>query len=520
VPRPREPAVIRPARILAITRRDLRIGLAGRQGLAMVWISAALLGGTATVALPEVNPKAKEALTLSGEVPPAVAALEGVQVIEGRGKVRFATDGDGVLVVTGPVNLAIRTAMDDGREPAVIVEGAPRNFPTPGRTMLLALLSASVLSGALTESLPGERARGTLTTLLSAAISPVELVVGKWLAWTLYGTGSAVIAAAVAVGMGRAESGWWWLPLTVVPGTTVAVGLYLVRRAADVVGGATTTLRVIPLLLGGSALTAWALGDVHPLLGAAVPLGGAIITAGATWPGAAAPILGAISAALLTAALLWGTARHLRENLSDGPTRSPLTGALTAFALLAPALWIPVVTPPLWGLAGNPGLTAGLAPSLGLIATHLAMGFAAALYYARDMVPRALRPASWPPLALAVAAILGLLAPWAHLRLPTGVALTAMASRTEALLVPAELGVGGALLAVSLQELLFRGAIQRTLGPWASALLFAALISPTDPLPALMIGAGMSFLTHRAGQLAPALLMRGLLTLLSLWMSG
>ena len=72
--------------------------------------------------------------------------------------------------------LRLRAVQD---APAVRVENIPRDFAFPGRTMLFAMVSASTLTGAVANSIGGERSRKTLVVLLSAAISRAEIVAGK-----------------------------------------------------------------------------------------------------------------------------------------------------------------------------------------------------------------------------------------------------------------------------------------------------------------------------------------------------
>ena len=185
------------------------------------------------------------------------------------------------------------------------------------------------MTGAIAESpLPGERSRKTLKTLPSASITRLELILGKWLAWASFGAGAALAAAAVAILLGRSEPGFWLLPLPTVAMATVALGLFLVHRSEDVVSGATVSLRILPAVLTCSGLLAWLIGNERPLVGAMVPIGGALIAAGDTWDGIAAPLIATASLLGLTAALLIYTAGHLEQLL---PLEQPLMrGVLVA----------------------------------------------------------------------------------------------------------------------------------------------------------------------------------------------
>src|SRR6185295_15698155 len=92
----------------------------------------------------------------------------------------------------------------DGPLPDDLRRGLDRNLGTPTvqvrltapslgavRPVFVLLLAISLLTGPMSESLPAERSERTLEVMLSSAITRVELVLGKWLAWTL----AAVVAA-------------------------------------------------------------------------------------------------------------------------------------------------------------------------------------------------------------------------------------------------------------------------------------------------------------------------------------
>ena len=164
-----------------------------------------------------------------------------------------------------------------------------RTQKMPNRSILFALVAASVLTGAIAKSSLGERTNRTLQALLTAAITRMELVTGKWLAWAAYGATAASFATLLSLCVGTTVPGWWVLPLPLVPATTVALGLFMVRHATDRVSGATISLRMLPAVLSILAITAYFIGDYAPLLGAAVPLGGALITIGQVWPGPGQP---------------------------------------------------------------------------------------------------------------------------------------------------------------------------------------------------------------------------------------
>jgi ABC-type Na+ efflux pump permease subunit len=159
--------------------------------------------------------------------------------------------------------------------------------------LLLALLSLSLLTGPLTESLAGERSRKTLLSLLTASISRGELALGKWLAWAGV---SSVMTLAVALSgrvTGAMPLGLWCLGLPLASGMAAALGLWLGRDAEDEVDGAARTLRALPVIALGLFGAAYGLNMVSPGLGAVVPLGGALLLAGGLLTGVT-PVIGAV----------------------------------------------------------------------------------------------------------------------------------------------------------------------------------------------------------------------------------
>lgn len=506
--------MLRPSRLFAIARRDLAQNLQGRRGLVLSGVTGLLLLPAAAVPinLPDRMPDPPRTIVV-GDVPDEVLALDRVQRPPGRGAVlRFTEREDGRLEVQGQIiPRRVRDALD-GEHPALtLVEDTPE-VPYPGRTALLALISASVLTGGISESIGGERSRKTLQALLSAAISRQELVVGKWLAWSGYAAVSAWFAAAVSILTGRAEIGWWLLPLPMVAAGTVATGLFLVRHASDVVSGAAVSLRVLPALLAITGFVAWYFSDISPLFSAALPVGGALLASGSTWPGPVTPLVATASTGLYIALLLWRTAAGLEQPAPPPEsTVQRLRRASLVTAMAAMCWWLPVAAPLLWGAAGNPVLTAELPARAGVIAGGLSLVTMACLHMGRERSPlEALgltRPPTWTWLLAPVSAVLLLLA----LHLPGldgswGPLTAAAAERLARANQPSSLGVLPFVLGAIGQQLVFRGWLQRSAGPVIAVLAAAIVLTPLDPLVGLGMAAVSTGLTVLArGSILPAL---------------
>lgn len=374
---------MRPARLWAVAWRDLRLVHAGRGWWKLPALALGLLLpiGVAPVELP-THLEALPARAM-GEIPPELA-----QDIESApaAPVRFVGQ-DPVVVKATRLPEATRAALDTLPGETVTVHDLGQSPELPGRSLLVALLALSLLTGPLAESLAGERSRGTLTSLRSAGISSAELVGGKWLAWTLAATGTTLLVALSGVLSGAQTLGVWPLGLPLVAATAVALGLWLGRGAADEVGAATRTMRVLPiaaLVLGGLA---YGLRSVHPALGAGVPLGGALLLSGDLGTGPLELLAALTGNALASAWMLRSVARSL-----DGePDWLDLPGLARASGLAGAALlcwWLPVLGPGIWGVAGNHALSANLDPALGVaVGAAMLLGILT-VDLARDTQPR------------------------------------------------------------------------------------------------------------------------------------
>ncbi|MCP4806578.1 MAG: ATP-binding cassette domain-containing protein [Proteobacteria bacterium] len=323
-------------RILHIAWRDLRLVHAGKSWWRLPAIALALLLPAGALPLPS-SPTAEMARA-GGEIP---AALEDQIEFRPRSPIQLSGE-DPVVLRGGRVSVPLRAALDGlgGVGVTILREGEERRMP--GRSLLVALLAISLLTGPLAESLPGERQRGTLETLLTAGVSRAELITGKWLAWTLATTTMTAIVAAMGMLDGSQDVGVWPLALPPVAGVAVAFGLWLGRGAADEIAGATRTMRVLPVTSVTLLVAAYALGTVHPALGALVPLGGALLVAGDVFVGAL-PLTAAWAGSLAAVVgLLAWTARDLTE---VGLRRERIGDSAGLIAMAGLLWWLPVVGP-------------------------------------------------------------------------------------------------------------------------------------------------------------------------------
>ncbi len=509
---------MRITRVLAIASRDWAIELNGRRGLLMVAVALLLLLPIA--AAPEASGSVLQArkIRVAGELPPPVAALEQVVVDLRRPAVTFtppSADNLGQWQLSGAAMPdEIRAAMEGLPSPVHTEVLDPVDLPIPKRSLLIALLAASMLTGALGQTLPGERAARTLEALMLASITRAELIAGKWFAWSLYGATMALLGVATAVGLGRQALGPWMLTVPMVPVGTVALGLWLLRRAPDVVGGATVAIRVLPAALTLLGLVAYALGQVSPWLGAALPLGGALVASGDTWAGVGPPVLAALSTLALSATLLVATARDL-----DRPY-APLDGHDLAAAWMLAAVAIAghlaaVIGPTAWKASGNTDLSAYLDPVAGVRASTFVLALLLLVQLARNPRPELelrLFPAAFRPWAMAtvVGALLVVARPASTLwQAGAGPIVDDARERLRLAFWVGEGDVLFALSAIVVQELMIRGVLKRRLGPWAAGALHVAMLAPLNPIAGVVAALLLGVLAEAgAGAVGPLILAR------------
>ncbi len=490
------------SRIRAVAMRDLRQRVAGKGWYKLPALAFALLipAGTIPVAGPGQGTEAPSTvkIVVAGEIP---EALHGHVAAGEKTRFRFTE--------TSPVRLRAPFVPEELRSALERLPGQPRMevrrvrppIQLPGRSLFIALLAVSLLTGPLAESLPGERARRTLEVLLSAGISRAELVVGKWAAWTAAATGSAFIASLFGWATGVQTPGPWMLGVLMFIGSAVALGLWLVRNVSDVVGGAAAPMRVIPVVSVGMAVVAWVLLKVDPSVGALVPLGGALLLAGDLVSGPGPVVAAAAGTVATTGALLAWTTRDLGrwEGEESRLKRSGI--GLVAFAGMG--YWLAVAGPGVWRIAGNDRVE--LSDSTSVAAGGLVLLLTALAGAARN--GRALasfRLTGMPAAALAGAA----LALMDTVDLTPNVAgwLVPLQAELGAALVPSGAGIPAATALIVGAAWLFRDFVQREmgLGVIAGAVAWTAIVAPLDPVRGLTSGLLFGALATRYGPASAA----------------
>ncbi len=504
-------ALPRPTRVLAIAFRDLRIEFSGRRAWMLPFIGVSLLlPGAIAPPAPQFEPPAT--LRVAGPPPPMLAGTEGVTFHAGRGLSleERPNEAHGRLIVHGDFMTPTFGHALDAAYPPIQTEVQTRiDFSWPERSLFLSLVAASLLTGAISQSLPGERSARTMETLLTAGITRAELVAGKWLAWGGLGGLAGLLACLLAVLGGHQTAGWYLLPVPWVAGSTAALGFWLVRRANDVIGGATVAIRVLPATLFISAGAAWWIGTFNPLLGACVPLGGALVAAGAVWDGFLPPFVATLVTGALTLACLAETTRDLAEGEAIGRDTDRATGWMYAAFVLA-GWWFAVASPVLWSWGGNPDLAATLPATDGatsgaiLMFVLLLVALARSTNLRHELQIRPTTPWQWAEAMGAGVLCLTLLLlptepPW------DGHALTAAGRFAEATRVAPYVTMAAMLAA----EVVLRGAVRARAGLGLSTAVAAVLLTPLNPIPGLVCAVTMTALQVRHQTFWPALLVRG-----------
>lgn len=478
--------------IAAVAWRDLRRVMSGRKRWALPLLAAALL--LPTGALP-MGPAASPPSAQSAPLPPGVRGeipdiLLGQLRADPTAEVRILP-GPPITVEAPWVSRRLRAALDSQTpQPAVVFRRHSTPLRLPGRTLLVALIAISLLTGPLAESLPGEREENTFETLLAAALSRWELVLGKWLAWTSAASGAALLAAISGIATGAQSPGPWLLGLPLALGVAVAVGLWLVRQAGDLIGGAAAPMRVIPSAAVLALGLAWGASQASPLLGAALPLGGALLLTGGILDDPASIAVCALSSLATIGALLAVTARDLQRTARRA-------GPSSATLLLWSALcwWLPVAAPATWSAAGRGDLVDA---SSGVRAAGILLVLLAATEAARRTRPAEWRRPSvtgilWGGASGGALALLSVL--------PTALPLDGPLA-TRFLAEPS--GLLGAVALGAGCELVFRGTLTQRLGRWPALAAWVAIVCPLDPLLGIASGLIMGHIAHKHG-LAAAL---------------
>jgi len=498
----------RPQRVIALTRRELQQDLKGRRWLSVPALLVLLLLPASVI--PSARPTFNRTLLVHGDVPAEILAIDGVEVFDKHTSLRFDASDPDQLRITGPrLPSAAREALDRARPEATVrIERRLPPSQLPRRGLFLSLLAASGLTASIASSIGTERSRRTLGTLLAASITPLEIVLGKLVAWGGMATLSTVVFTAVALLRGVLDPGWWMLPVAVTPSATVALGLWSVRHAPDVVSATTTALRVMPVIAMVAGICAAALGVTDPLLGAMVPLGGAICTAGEMWTlePARDALVATASTLLATVAVVLHTAHTLREQPSPPPPGVGWTAVPMPAGLLVLTGFCTMVAPALWGLAGNPRVTEGVTPEMGtwaLTTTLLATAAALALRHAdgRPFVDRRMPGLKgWLGAAVGAAALVAA-APALGLVAEGSSFVGVVASAFHTGFVPL-VAWPAALALILSEELLFRGIIAPRMGHGPSAAAWALAKAPLDPVAALISGIAVGTVGRVGGMVA------------------
>lgn len=478
------PVILRPRRILAILRRDLHLVLAGRPGVTLVGLLLLIPLGLLPTGS---NADARPALS---ELPAALSPTLSARVdLRPGAPARLLTREDGALLVEGSVSPPLRAALDEALgAPTLTLHRVEPARTLPSRALLVVLLAISMLTGPLSETLPGERGGRTLETLMAAAVSREEIITGKWAAWAGYATVGAGCSVLAGLLTGAQTPGWWMLGVPMVLGTAVALGLWLVRGAADVVSGATVPMRVVPVVVCGLGAVAWGLAGWSPLIGASVPIGGALLVASDALRGVGPLLVAGAVSALTVGIFLRQTALALD---AEGPAPE-LAQRVLLVVQAALIWWLMVPGPAIWALQGG-----ALRPSIdaGAAAGGLWLGLLALLLAVREAPERvALAPSPWVRRgleAVGIGVVLGVL--WG---VSPGLGEGPMAERLRAVLVAP--GIGGLIAAIG-SELFFRGALARRIGAPAAGLAFVLIVGPASPLWAGLSAVILGILASRRG---------------------
>ncbi|MFN2375751.1 MAG: hypothetical protein ABR538_04390 [Candidatus Binatia bacterium] len=525
-------------RLLAVSRYETRTHMTGRQALRLLAVSAVLLLPAAAVhtprlAMPEFGRSSELPLPVeefewgAGPPPPPKVLVRGTIPAELQSRLvlsdysPFEIRGENpVVVVAEDISPAMRAALETIDGPVQLeVKRFENPLALPGRSLLIAILAVSLLTGPLADSLPGERARRTLEVLLTAGISRGELIGGKWLAWTISASTTAGIAAAVACWRGVQEPGWWLLGLPLFIASAIAFGLWLVRLVDDVVGGSAAPMRILPVAATATAALAVVVAQVSPVAAAAVPLGGPLLVAADVYrslPQVIASVLGTI---VFVTAMLMRTGSELdRVDTTSSPTRWGAVG-LCAVAILL--WWLTVGGTGIWGSAGNTDLVRDLPHSM--MVGGLALLSCAVVAMAREFRTGPVLPQrTSPPLTsvlvtLAVAAALAASGPIPAVDAASAGAVTSMLERLREGALPAGMTTSawiaaGGIASIFGQAILFRGVVATRAGWMAASLLWCLAVCPWTPWSVLSasfalgaLAAGHGFFAALVAQLIWAL---------------
>ncbi|HEY2773328.1 MAG TPA: ABC transporter permease subunit [Candidatus Binatia bacterium] len=519
----------RPSRIAAVARYEMRCHMKGRQALRLLGVASALLLPAGLIPTPHIRPPAlgtpppvradtRDPSFIGPPMPPKIHVRGDIPSslewrFEHSDDAPFEFRGSNPLVVVAPeVPVELRSALETLAGPKRL---EVRDFlipgRLPGRSLLIAILAVSLLTGPLADALPGERARRTLEVLLTAGITRGELVGGKWLAWTLSASLTAAVAAALAIWRGVQVPGWWLAGLPLFIGSSVAFGLWLVRLVDDVVGGSAAPMRVLPVAAGGMAALARVISESSPTLAAAVPLGGPLLVAADLFPTGGQLAAAAVGSAAFIVAILIRTGADLDRIDTAAPTRWGAVG-LSGVAVLL--WWLTVAGPAVWS-AGPSGSTSDMVTPIdrSMLVGGVALLACAIIALARETpgysatLVRPTRVSAVVALAVTIAVSTALAVAGAIPAAQTGTANPAIVTMLERLregAVPSAMFASpgqavAALVAVFGQVVLFRSIVQNRLGWIAASVLWCIAMSPTTPWMVLPASLALGAIALRCG---------------------
>ena len=497
-------------RLLSVARYEVRNHMSGRAALKLLGVASALLLPAGAISTPRIRPSAPPVAVVAIDPdllgpprPPKIAAIGPIPAaladrFEPAERANVEFEGENPLVVR---------AVDISPETRAALEtlDGPKKFEArsyilpgrlPGRSLLIAILAISLLTGPLADALPGERARRTLEVLLTAGITRGELIGGKWLAWTMSATATACVAAAIACLRGVQAPGLWLIGLPLFIGSAVAFGLWLVRLVDDVVGGSAAPMRVLPVAAGAMAALSRAISGASPVAAAAIPLGGPLLIAADLYTSPAQVIAATLSTALFITVVLAKTGGDLdRIDTYSAPNRWGAAG-LTAVAILL--WWLTVAGPGVWG-AGSGGVATDLITPTAhsMMVGGLALISCALIATVREPSGQSVAAERIeyriPPVLVIslVAAVLGASGPLPKLDLsPVVPSIDAMLDRLRQSAVPPEMfsSITSAACAVGSvfgQVVLFRGVVATRMGWIMASVLWCVAVSPWAPWSAL-----------------------------------
>ena len=270
------------------------------------------------------------------------------------------------------------------------------------------------------------------------------------------------------------------------------------------------------------AITAWFLGGIHPILGALVPLGGALIATGQVWAGPLPAIVSSLSAIAAGGLLLSRTASQLEQTPPSNRAQKRLQVFGIEFGLGALLWWMPILGSLIWANAGNQPLTEAIGAQPGVIAASLMVGIAAWIHLNQPQ-PKRETDARSIPLSIRLTVMGFLLVAFCSLLFPNGLmisppSLTGIHERLFQAHALTPFGIWLGFVLIPLQEWYFRGRLVDRLGKWGAISLYVLIVHPLNPLMGLVLGLTFVYTNQWVNRgLWPSILIRWMLLVLMTW---